>query len=138
MVLRNLFEDKGLEVLTANDGKTGAKLLAGSANEAPFDIAFLDINMPKKDGLTVLTEAREGGCGSSIIIMTAESTMENTLEAMRRGAFDYITKPFDLDEVEILVNRALENIELTREVVALKERLRETGGERDGVYRQKP
>ncbi len=125
MVLQGLLEDKGLDVVTATDGKSGAKLLSERANDAPFDIAFLDINMPKKDGLTVLTEMREGGCGTSIIIMTAESTMENTLEAMRRGAFDYITKPFDLDEVEILVERALENTLLKSELTALKERLRE-------------
>jgi two-component system nitrogen regulation response regulator GlnG len=81
--------------------------------------------MPGKDGLKLLTEARDSGSATSFIIMTAESTMKNTLEAMRLGAFDYITKPFDLGELEITVDKALENIKLKGRLTALTERLKE-------------
>ena len=95
-VLEKFFEEKGCDVVSVQDGNAAAGVLkAGDAT-----LALLDINMPGKDGLQVLKEA---GSGVPVIIMTAEGTMKNTLEAMKRGAFDYITKPFDLDELCVIV-----------------------------------
>ncbi|CAG0957090.1 partial Regulatory protein AtoC, partial [Anaerolineae bacterium] len=119
-VLEKLLTEKGLEVEVAKDGGEAARVIS-----AGVQLAILDINMPGKDGLKLLTEAREGGCQASFIIMTAESTMKNTLEAMRLGAFDYITKPFDLGELEVIIDKALENVKLKTRLTALTERLKE-------------
>jgi len=119
-VLGRLLREKGLEAVSASDGTKAAEALSGGVQ-----LALLDINMPGKDGLTLLTEAKEAGSQAAIIMMTAESTMKNTLEAMRLGAFDYITKPFDLNELEVTIDKALENIKLKERVTALSERLKE-------------
>ena len=121
-VLEKLLAEKGLDVIKAKDGREAGEALAKN----PVSIAVLDINMPGKDGLRLLTEAKEAGSTASFIIMTAESSMKNTLEAMKLGAFDYVTKPFDLNELEIVVERAIENLKLKEKVTALKERLRES------------
>ena len=121
-VLEKLLAEKELDVIKAKDGREAGEALAKN----PVSIAVLDINMPGKDGLRLLTEAKEAGSTASFIIMTAESSMKNTLEAMKLGAFDYVTKPFDLNELEIVVERAIENLKLKEKVTALKERLRES------------
>ena len=121
-VLEKLLAEKGLDVIKAKDGREAGEALAKN----PVSIAVLDINMPGKDGLRLLTEAKEAGSTASFIIMTAESSMKNTLEAMKLGAFDYVTKPFDLNELEIVVERAIENLKLKEKVTALKELLRES------------
>ena len=120
-VLNRLLKEKKLDVVEAGDGRRALDLLL---NE-DFSLALLDINIPEKDGLEVLTELKESGIVTPVIIMTAQSTMQNAIEAMKRGAFDYITKPFDIDEIDLLVDRALEFKGLKREVVSLKERLHE-------------
>lgn len=119
-VLERLLREKGLDVAAAKDGIEAGKTIA-----AGVQLALLDINMPGKDGLRLLTEAKEAGSQASFIIMTAESTMKNTLEAMRLGAFDYITKPFDLAELEVVIDKALENLRLKARLTNLTERLKE-------------
>ncbi len=120
-VLETFLREKGLDVVRATDGDGAHKALAG----ADPMLAFLDINMPGKDGLQVLKDSKAAGSRADVIIMTADSTMKNTLEAMKHGAFDYITKPFDLNEVEIILERALENMSLKAKVEKLTERLKE-------------
>ncbi|MBI1910584.1 MAG: sigma-54-dependent Fis family transcriptional regulator [Deltaproteobacteria bacterium] len=120
-VLEQFMNDKKLQAVKAKDGFEAQSLL----KSGDFSLALLDINMPGKDGLEVFKSAREEGINASVIIMTAESTMSNTLEAMKLGAFDYITKPFDLGELEIIIDRALENIKLRARLTSLSERLKE-------------
>jgi two-component system nitrogen regulation response regulator GlnG len=116
-VLEKFFKDRGCTVETAADGmKAEAVLGAGRT-----DLAVLDINMPGKDGLEILKETDTSQV--AVIIMTAEGTMKNTLEAMKTGAFDYVTKPFDLDELGLIVDRAVENLKLKEELTRLKEKL---------------
>ncbi|GMR04492.1 MAG: nitrogen fixation sigma-54 dependent transcriptional regulator GnfM [Thermodesulfobacteriota bacterium] len=119
-VLEQFLGDKGHETLRASDGLEAERLL----NAAEPDLALLDINMPGKNGLDILKEKGET-VKTPVIIMTAETTMQNTLEAMKLGAFDYISKPFDLNELEILVERALANAALKEKVRGLTERLKE-------------
>ncbi len=91
----------------------------------PFDVAFLDIRMPDLSGLDVLTTAREEGIDTLFIIMTAQNTMANAIEATKRGAYDYLTKPFDLDQVALLVGRALDLRRLTRDLERLRGELKQ-------------
>ena len=120
-ILQRMFKDKKIETVEARDGKSALDMLKGQ----DLSIAIMDIRMPEKDGLDVLREIKETGCQTPIIIMTAQGTMKNAVEAMKHGAFDYITKPFDIGELEILVDRALEHRKLKQEVANLKDRLKE-------------
>ncbi|MBI5875726.1 MAG: nitrogen regulation protein NR(I) [Deltaproteobacteria bacterium] len=120
-VLQQMFKDKNIDTAEARDGKTALEML----NTQDFSLAIMDIRMPEKDGLDVLKEIKEAGSMTPIIIMTAQGTMKNAIEAMKRGAFDYITKPFDIAELEMLVDRTLEHRKLKEEVSILKHRLKE-------------
>ena len=120
-ILQRMFKDKKIETVEARDGKSALEML----KDQDLSIAIMDIRMPEKDGLDVLREIKETGCQTPIIIMTAQGTMKNAVEAMKHGAFDYITKPFDIGELEILVDRALEHRKLKQEVANLKDRLKE-------------
>lgn len=120
-VLKQMFKDKNIDTAEARDGKTALEML----NTQNFSLAIMDIRMPEKDGLDVLKEIKEAGSKTPIIIMTAQGTMKNAIEAMKRGAFDYITKPFDIAELEMLVDRTLEHRQLKEEVSILKDRLKE-------------
>jgi two-component system nitrogen regulation response regulator GlnG len=90
-----------------------------------FDVALLDIRMPGLHGLDVLQRARDRGVDTLCIVMTAESTMANAIEATKRGAYDYLPKPFELDAVQLLVQRALTLRKLSRDVARLRGELRE-------------
>lgn len=120
-VLEKFFEEKKIDIVKTSSGAEASRLLSTPG----VALAILDINMPGKDGLSILKEAKAAAIPVEFIIMTAESTMGNTLEAMKLGAFDYITKPFDLGELEIIVDRAFETIGMRTRVTNLAERLKE-------------
>jgi two-component system nitrogen regulation response regulator GlnG len=103
---------------------TGAEALA-ALRAQPFDVAFLDIRMPDMSGLDVLTAARDEQIDALFIVMTAQNTMANAIEATKRGAYDYLTKPFDLDQVALLVTRALDLRRLTRDLERLRGELKQ-------------
>lgn len=120
-VLKEFFADKNIKVITAKDGKEAT---VAFIKDKPT-IAVMDINMPGKNGLAILEDIKANGNPCMVIIMTADSSMKNTLEAMKHGAFDYISKPFDLDELEIIVDKALEASRLKQTVKNLTKRLKE-------------
>jgi len=118
-ILKKLFLKKGYEVETVPDGE----MAIAKIRQQNFQIALLDINMPNRSGLEVLSIAKQEHPQLSVIMITAQDTMKNAVEAMKRGAFDYVSKPFELEEIELLVERALETHRLTREVEQLKKEL---------------
>jgi two-component system nitrogen regulation response regulator GlnG len=119
-VLARALEDSGYRVVQAEGGNEAlAKLRDG-----PLDLAFIDIRMPDLDGLAVLASAREGGVATPIIIVTAQNTMDNAIEAMKRGAYDYVTKPFNVEEIRALTARALEMSRLSTDLHRLERELR--------------
>jgi two-component system nitrogen regulation response regulator GlnG len=89
-----------------------------------YDLAFVDIKMPDLDGLSLLSQARAAGVSTPIIIITAQNTMVNAIEAMKRGAYDYLTKPFDIEEVRLLVQRVLEMRRQAADLTRLEEQTR--------------
>jgi two-component system nitrogen regulation response regulator GlnG len=103
---------------------TGTEALT-ALRERTFDVALVDIKMPDLSGLDVLSRARTDGIDTLFIIMTAQNTMANAIEATKRGAYDYLTKPFDLDQVAALVGRAMELRRLTRDLERLRGELQQ-------------
>ena len=102
-VLREALVAAGHDVVEAVDGNDARERLAAQR----FDLALLDIRMPGPSGLELLDEvAARGADAPLVVILTAQNTFENAVEAMKRGAFDYLTKPFDLPQVEALVEKA--------------------------------
>ena len=88
----------------ASDGREALGLL----RERAFDVILLDVVMPGMDGLSTMKKLREDSAAPAIIVLTGKATVETAVEAMKNGAFDYLTKPYKLDELVILVNRAHE------------------------------
>jgi two-component system response regulator AtoC len=130
-VLRDLLEDEGFDVSEADDG-VGVLRALGSTNGARPDLVLMDVRMPDKSGLDVLREAGSG-LGSAptkqlpVVIMTAFGTSNVAIEAIQLGAYDYITKPFDLDHVLVTIQRFFERQALNDQVIELSTRL----GDRD-------
>jgi two-component system nitrogen regulation response regulator GlnG len=127
-VLREALERAGHQVEEAADGAASRARLAGGH----FDLAFLDIRMPGVSGLDLLVEIQgQGPQAPLVVIMTAQNTFENAIEAMKRGAFDYLTKPFDLPQVEALVEKADRQRALRGEVAELRRQVGQAfrGGE---------
>ena len=117
-VLRETLEESGCEVVEVDDGDAALEeLLAG-----PFQLAFFDIRMPGQSGLELLDRAKEMGSDTAIVIITAQNTFENAVEAMKRGALDYLVKPFGIAEVKALVEKVLRARALEEEVHALHQR----------------
>ena len=119
-VLKKALEDEGYWVQTAANGQLARQCL----NDHHFDVSLMDIRLPDIDGLTLLKETKKAGIDTSMILMTAQNTMRNAIEAMKNGAFDYVTKPFDLEEILMLVKRALENRKLSQDFRELKEEVK--------------
>jgi two-component system nitrogen regulation response regulator GlnG len=119
-VLQKALEDDGYWVQTVGTGES-ARL---AVKNAQFDVALMDIKLPDVDGLALLKEFKDGGVDIATIVMTAQNTMRNAIGAMKNGAFDYITKPFDLDEALVLVKRAVDSRKLSRDFRELKEEVK--------------
>jgi two-component system, NtrC family, response regulator AtoC len=110
--LAGLLETEGFRVLTAENGPDALSQLLTEEPEA----AILDIRMPGMDGLTVLRRAREGGSDSALIVMTAYGDSGTAIEAMKLGAFDYVSKPLDFELLLTQITRAIEQRKLAREL----------------------
>lgn len=105
------------DVTMAEDGEQGVELLSGSY----FALVITDLKMPGIDGLGVLKHVKEHSPKTDVIVITAHGTIENAVEAMKQGAYDYLSKNFDLTELKLIVKRCFEKQQLSAEVQELKE-----------------
>jgi two-component system response regulator PilR (NtrC family) len=112
-------EKEGYDVLTAAGGEAAIEALRRDATDA----VITDLRMPKVDGLQVLRAAKEISPDVAVIVITAVASTETAVEAMKLGAYDYITKPFKLDEVSLIVRNALERKRLRDENLYLRKQL---------------
>lgn len=107
------------------------------AEEASPDVAVLDVRLPGISGVEVLRRLRELSPGTEVIMMTAHASVASAVEAMKLGAFDYLTKPLDLEELRVVVDKGLANIRMRRELSYLKAR-DETGGRLAEIIGESP
>ena len=117
--LQMALEDEGYEVLTAEDGTDG---LHKALSEA-IDLVITDLRMPGVGGQEILRRVSSETPGVPVIVLTGHGTVETAVEAMRMGAYDFLTKPLDLDRLSLLVKRALQNRELVLQHRELVEQL---------------
>src|SRR5512137_1236967 len=120
-VLSKALSKQGYQVDLAVNGQQALEM----GRQKGYDLAILDIKMPGLSGLDLLTSLQQERPETLVVIMTAESSMKNAVEAMKRGAYDYITKPFDLETLDAIILKAQKATEVTEEVSRLKEELKE-------------
>ena len=113
------FTDSGYEVIAAADGRQAIDLL----EDESFDLVISDYRMPEKDGLEVLRSARRVNEDAVVIMITAYGSVDHAVEMMREGAYDYIQKPFSLEDLEFKVAKALDHLKLRGKVRYLEDRL---------------
>jgi len=118
-ILKEILEEKDHDVEEASDGQEGFKKLESGA----FDLCLCDIKMPKMDGLEVLEKAKEAGITTNFIVISAHGTIDVAVEAVKKGAFDFLQKPFDLGRLEITLRNALDKSTLVKETKTLKKKI---------------
>ena len=118
-MLEAVLSDGGYEIKQADDGQEAI----AAVENGFFDLILMDIRMAEVSGLEALKRIKEISPGIPIIIMTAYASVDSAVDALRAGAYDYLTKPLDIDELKILVGKALRFHQLEKENIYLKERL---------------
>jgi len=138
-VLRKLLSDQiarmGFDTAPAASGEEALAALSKS----DFDVLLLDIRMPGLSGLETLREIRKLEDAPEVIMLTADTSLGTGIEAMRLGAYDYLTKPATLDEIEAVVRKADEKRRLVRQNASLRDAVRQPSEDVQGalVYRSK-
>src|SRR4030042_1956287 len=132
--LSDILKKMSYEVTSLQTGKDALSPL----QESIFDLILLDIRLPDLNGLDVLKKIREIDSDSFVIVMTAYADVQTAVAAMKAGAYDYINKPFEIDEFKLTIKKALEAKELKGEVLRLrsKQKDEEKNGEIYGVSPQ--
>ncbi len=119
-----ILRDEGYQVVVAEDGEAGLRLALA---EAP-DLVLCDVRMPRLGGLEFLERYQEAGGTALVVMMSAYGTLDAAVAAMRKGAYDYISKPFNADEVILTLRKAEEREQLRREVARLRKVVGEVQG----------
>jgi two-component system response regulator PilR (NtrC family) len=132
-VLKILLEGEGHEVTTASDGFEGMSCIEKDI----FDLVITDLKMPKVDGFEVLRKIKELSPGTIVIMITAFGNTETAIEAMKLGAYDYISKPFNIDEIRLTIRKALEKKMEADELSLLRQKI-ETAYALDNIIGQSP
>ena len=115
LIVRELAR-RGLETEGVGDGESALSRL----REGPYDVVVLDMKMPKKEGIEVLRELQDFPEHPQVIVMTGFQEVATAVEAMKLGAYDYLTKPTTIEVLEVLVRKAAEKGQLLRDNVALR------------------
>ncbi len=134
LMLDTLLKRWGFTTTLAQNGLQAVEL----AKEAPFDAILMDMRMPDMDGMTALSTIKAYNPAIPVIIMTAYSAVENAIDAMKAGAYDYLTKPLDFDKLKITLNRAIEHSALIEENTRLKAQIGELPGIRPRILGSSP
>src|SRR5919108_1534152 len=120
-LLAIMLRQAGHDVTVADGGKAAIEAL----NNDTFDLVITDLRMREIDGLAVLRAAKEHSPQTVVLVITAFASTETAVEAMKLGAYDYLTKPFKLDEIRLTIGNALERKRLQDENQALRRQLRQ-------------
>ncbi|MFH1915558.1 MAG: sigma-54 dependent transcriptional regulator [Pseudomonadota bacterium] len=127
LMVRAVLEDDGWTVLDASSGERALTVLAEAAESGTMpDVALVDMKMPGMDGMQLLKELQIRRQGMPVVLLTAFGSVGSAVDAMKRGAFDYLTKPADNEELTVVLGKAFEYHKLVRENVRLKA---EVGGD---------
>jgi DNA-binding NtrC family response regulator len=118
-ILKEILQDKNHDVDEAGDGVEGFRKL----EQGLYDLCICDIKMPKMDGLEVLEKAKEAGLPANFVIISAHGNIDIAVEAVKKGAFDFLQKPFDLGRLEITLRNALDKTSLIRETRNLRKKI---------------
>lgn len=121
VILSGHLKRKGYNIFEASSGNEALKI----ANNNLIDIVFSDYKMPEMNGIELLKKIKENNPEIAVVIITAFGTIEDAVKAMKEGAFDYLTKPVDLDELEFIIKRISERQQLISENKILREQLKE-------------
>jgi two-component system response regulator HydG len=119
IMLKAVLTKEGYDISEADDGISAVKAVESES----FDLILMDIRMTDMDGIEAMGQIKKMSPSIPIIMMTAYASIKTAVEALKSGAYDYLTKPLDIDELKILVKKALEHYRLQEENVFLKERL---------------
>ena len=119
--LEIMFKKEGYQVSLASNGEEVLKL----TEKEIFDLVLLDIRMPRLDGISALKKIKALSPETIVIMITAYASADTAIQAMKEGAYDYITKPFKVDEIKLIIKNALEKKNLQRENVLLKQVVRD-------------
>lgn len=131
--LREILEYEKFEVDDAPDGKTGLELL----KENDYDVVLCDIKMPRMDGMEVLDRILESDKSPSVVMISGHGNIDTAVEAIKKGAFDYIAKPLDLNRLLVSVRNALDRSGKMQEIKTLKRQVSK-GKETDMIGNSKP
>ena len=117
--LKDILEFEKHEVTLAEDGLVGLELLKTES----FDLIFCDIKMPRMDGIEVLVKIREEVPDQTVVMISGHGTVDTAVECLRKGAFDFIVKPIDLNRLLVSVRNGLERKDLVQETKILKKKV---------------
>jgi DNA-binding NtrC family response regulator len=118
-ILKEILQEKNHEVDEAGDGQEGFRKLENGI----YDLCICDIKMPKMDGLEVLDRTKEAGIPTNFVVISAHGNIDIAVEAVKKGAFDFLQKPFDLGRLEITLRNALDKTTLIRETKNLRKKI---------------
>ncbi|MDQ2657131.1 MAG: sigma-54 dependent transcriptional regulator [Bacteroidota bacterium] len=118
-ILKEILLEKNHEVDEAGDGQEGFRKL----EQGIYDLCICDIKMPKMDGLEVLDRTKEAGIATNFVVISAHGNIDIAVEAVKKGAFDFLQKPFDLGRLEITLRNALDKTTLIRETKNLRKKI---------------
>jgi two-component system nitrogen regulation response regulator NtrX len=122
--LREILEYESFEITEAEDGPTALKI----AEKETFDIIFCDVKMPRMDGIEVLAKLKEKGIETPVIIITGHGNIDTAVDALKKGAYDFLQKPLDLNRILVTVRNASNQQALQKETKTLRKKINKSAG----------